>query len=101
MIFRNVGNYLSLNTASNSKRFRYQSTVSGKESTECDNYLAIFAEHSTAVDQESPEMGQPSYISISTTGHSLLSQEVPLNLTATVKLGKISTKSKQEACNSA
>jgi len=98
---------LSLDTASNSKRFRYQSIVSGKENTECDNYLAIFetkttfAEHSMAVDQESPEMGQPSYISISTTGHSLLSQEVPLNLTANVEVGKISTNSKQEACNSA
>jgi len=107
MSFRNLNNYLSLNTASNSERFRYQNLVSEKENTECDNYLAIFEqkttffEHNTAVDQGSPEMGQPSYLSNSTTGHSRLSQEVPLNLTANVEVGKISTNSKQEACSSA
>jgi hypothetical protein len=90
MIFRKADNNLSLNTTSNSKRFRNRSLVSEKENTECDNYLAIFeqkttfSDHRTAVDQGSPEMGQPSYLSVSTTDHSRLSQEVPLNLTATV-----------------
>jgi hypothetical protein len=103
MIFRNVDNYLSLNAASNSKRFRNQSVVSEKENTECDNYLAMFeqkttfSEKSTAVDQGSPEMGQPSHFSISTTDHSRLFQEVPLSLTATVEVGRISTNSSQEA----
>jgi len=79
MIFRNVDNYLSLNTASNSERFINQSLVSEKEITECDNYHAMFeqkttfSEHRTAVDQGSPEMGQPSYLSVSKTGHSRLS----------------------------
>jgi hypothetical protein len=39
---------------------------------------------------------QPSYLSISTTDHSRLSQEVPLYLTATVEVGKISTNSRKK-----